>query len=232
MKQLSFRKKLQHIWNYYKPALVGAIVLLYAISMFVYQHAKARNPILYLGLVNVSASDSVDKALTDDFITSIQADRSIVEAYWDLYLTEDLSTADARYVYASQMKILASIDAQKLDVVIMDREAFDAFAQNGYLRNMEHFLRDSDTVLADALSPYLTDNIEILEDNADEVIVDPSISYESKTCTYPMGLDLSFSPIFAKAGFPEHLYLGIISNTDHELMIGRYLEYLGSELLQ
>ena len=36
--------------------------------------------------------------------------------------------------YASEMRIVSAVTAQRLDVVLMDAEARDAFAAQGYLR--------------------------------------------------------------------------------------------------
>ena len=76
------------------------------------------------------------------------------------------------------MKILAVIDGELLDVVLMNKEAFDAFSQNGYLYALEDFLPQEDSGLYNAIKPDLAANIVILEDNQEELMFDSSASYD------------------------------------------------------
>lgn len=104
-----------------------------------------------------------------------------LQLYQNLYLTDDENNPYHEYTYASRMKILAAIDDEQLDVVLMDREAFDAFSQNGYLCNIETLLSDADASFYETVKPYITDNIYIEEDNAFELQFDPSLSYTTVT---------------------------------------------------
>ena len=124
------------------------------------------------------------------------------------------------------MKILASIDDEQLDVVLMDRESFDAFSQNGYLYNLEDLLQA--TELSGLLEPYMVSNIEFLEDNAKDINFDPSITFESVNAEYPMGLDFSGSFVFSDAEYSDTIYLGVIANTPRKDAVIRYLTYLYS----
>jgi hypothetical protein len=108
--------------------------------------------------------------------------------------------------------------------VILNKEAFDAFAQNGYLWNLEEFLKG--TELYEKVKPCLVNNLEILEDNAKDVSYDSSIAYESTTTEYPMGIDLSKVPLIADAGFEDTVYLAVIANTPRSETVLDYLQYL------
>ena len=133
---------------------------------------------------------------------------------------------DGSYVYASQVKILSAIDNQQLDVVLMNKEAFDAFSQNGFLADLNSFAKEHE--LTD-LEPYFVDNIEILSDNATEVLTDPSVVYQAETDTYPMGIDVTEFPFIKQAGFPDLVYLGIIANTEHAENAASFVSYLAGE---
>jgi len=65
-----------------------------------------------------------------------------------------------------------------------------------------------------------------LEDNSEELLLDSSAVYHAETAEYPMGLDLSASPLIQKAGFQETVYLGIIKNSPRMHTVFDYLEYL------
>lgn len=228
LKELHGRKKLEYIWNYYKLPLFILFIAVYIILYTIFRSVTAKIPEIYLGFVNVSAGNTLETALTDDFLTSLDTGnpKSSVYKYQGLLLSENVSSDDIAYVQASQMKILAAIDGQLMDVVLMDQEAFDAFAQNGYLCNMEEFLSTCAPDACEALSDYLTDNIEILSDNSDEIIFHPEVQYHSEYTEYPMALELSFCQPIAKAGFRDSIYLGIIRNCARCETAGKYVEYL------
>ena len=110
----------------------------------------------------------------------------------------------------------------------MDREAFDAFSQKGYLSNLDELLAEEAPALHQQLAPYFVTNTVILEDNSEDLLFDDSAVYHAKTEDYPMGLDLSDSPLIQKGGFQESVYLGIIKNSPRMHTVFDYLSYLFS----
>ena len=228
-KSLKGTAKLQYIWDYYKLQLFLICVLIYVPGYLIYRGATTEYPQLYLAYVNVDAGETLSRHLTDEFIDFLapKEKRSIVKTTNRLALTENLQQVDASYVYASQMKILSEIENQHLDVVIMNREAFDAFSQNGFLINLKDF--SDDWHLKD-LEPFFVENIEILSDNATDVMLDPSVEYHPEITTYPMGIDISDFPVIREAGFPDRVYLGIIANTPRPETAAAYASYLKQPL--
>ena len=152
-----------------------------------------------------------------------------LKLYTDLYLTDDELNAYHEYTYASRMKILASIEGKQMDIVLMNREAFDAFSQNGYLHDLDSFLSAEDPDLYRALEPSLVSNIVILEDNADDMALDDSLSYSALTQEHRFGLNLSESPYVEQAGFGDTVYLGIVANTPRTEAVMSYLRYLAGD---
>ena len=110
--------------------------------------------------------------------------------------------------------------------LLMNKEAFDAFSQKGYLYNLNELLTEEAPALYRQLAPYFVTNTEILEDNSEDLLFDDSAVYYAETAEYPMGLDLSDSPFIKKSGFPETVYLGIIKNSPRMQTVFDYLEYL------
>ena len=122
--------------------------------------------------------------------------------------------------------ILGAIDDQSLDLVLMNKEAFDAFSQNGYLCNMEQLLSKADEKSYQSLSKYLQTNTVILEDNAIDLYLDDSVTYKAKTEEYPMGLDISNSPYIKNANMSGTIYLSVIANSPHQSEAVNYINYL------
>ena len=149
-----------------------------------------------------------------------------MQLYTGLYLTDDETNPYHEYTYASSMKILASIDGKQLDVVLMNKEAFDAFSQNGYLCDLEELLSSEDVDLYNRLKPHLVTNTVILEDNSTDLQLDPSITYQAVTEEHPFGLDLSQTSMISDAGFSDIVYLGIIANSPRTEEAIDYVRYL------
>ena len=227
-KSLKGFAKIQYIWDYFKLSIFLIGVGIYVVFYLIIRNLNAENPQLYLAYVNVEVGETLDHRLTEDFISYLQPaeKRSVVKVLQNLVLTENLQQFDSSYIHASQMKIISSIDGHQLDIVLMNREAFDAFSQNGYLLNVETFAREYG--LTD-LDPFFVENLEILSDNAEEVMLDPSVEYHSETTTYPMGIDVSGFSFFQEAGFPDTVYLGIIANTERPGNAAAFVSYLAEQ---
>ena len=271
-------KKARYIFDYYKLPIAIVLILLYIAGYAVHRHFTRKDVILYAALVNVSVSPELEADLSEGFLESLPArtDDETMLLHTGFYLTDRPDADSVSYTRASQMKILAGIDARQLDLVIMDKEAFDAFAQNGYLYNLDELFRNSEDVpegdtpapadsgdsgpaaegaeggsltaaneggsspaaegakggslisreLAEKVRGHLVVNMEIIEDNAKEIALDPSVEYQSTIDEYSMGIDLSEFPLIRDARFSEPVYLGIIRNTPRIENVIRYLSYL------
>ena len=219
---------LQYLWDYYKLPLAAAAIALYIALYAVYGHFTHKDTALYAALVNVAVGETLTEELSSRFLTAqnLNTNANTFRLYSGLYLTDDENSIYHEYTYASRLKILASIDAEQLDVALMDKEAFDAFSQNGYLSDIDELLAEEVPALHQQLAPYFVTNTVILEDNSEDLILDSSAVYHAETEDYPMGLDLSASPLIQKGGFQETVYLGIIKNSPRMHTVFDYLEYL------
>lgn len=225
------RKKIGHILTYYKFPLVILCIFLYFIGYGVYRHITHKDAVLYTALVNVTTGEDLTRQLGEDFTAYLGADMSKYELklYTELYLTDDELNAWHEYTYASRMKILAAIEGKQMDIVLMNREAFDAFSQNGYLYDLDTILSEHAPDLHERLKPDLVSNILILEDNADDLALDDSISYSAVTQEALYGLDLSETALIRQAGFGDTVYLGVIANSPRLDTVMEYLRYLTAE---
>lgn len=200
--QLGSAEKLQYIWDYYKFPLVILCVFIYIAGYIIYGHLSHKDVPLYTAFVNVVSGETLTDKLSVEFLKAQNIDTSKNELYLytNLYLTDDENNPYHEYTYASRMKILAAIDGEQLDVVLMNKEAFDAFSQSGYLCNLKELLS-----------------------------LDSSTPYVSVTDEYPTGIDVSNAPLIQQAGFQDTVYLGIISNSPRKEMAIEYVQYLMSE---
>lgn len=228
LRQLSGRKKLQYLWDYYKLHFAAVCILLYILGYMLYGHFTQKNNVLYAAFVNIAPSESLTETLSGGFLSyrNLDTDKNAFYLYSGLYLTTDEANPHHEYTYASRVKLIAAIDTETVDIVLMDQEAFDAFSQNGYLCNMEEFLSEADPGLCQDCQDLLRENIIILEDNAEEAALDRSLSYTAETETYPLALEISQTPLLKDSGFTEPVFLGIIKNTPRKEEAAEYIRYV------
>ena len=61
LKTLKGRTKIEYIWDYYKLPLAILGILLYVLAYILYGHFTAREPVLYVALVNVNVGGNLKK---------------------------------------------------------------------------------------------------------------------------------------------------------------------------
>lgn len=165
LRSLHGRKKWEHLWAYYKLPLVLILIALYVIGYISYRNLTRKEDVLYLAMVNVSAGSDLTEQLTDGFAQEQQLTRKQqVNLLGGLLLSES-DSADEQYVYASEMKLLGAISAQRLDIVLMDEKACAALQEEGYfldLRTLDSSfgqldgLNDAGTALNISDTPFLS----------------------------------------------------------------------------
>ena len=225
---MSPTKKVEHIFTYYKwPILLGLLALILLGSLLHRQLTK-KEPVLYLALLNVAVGENLERQLSEDYLAAVGRDarRQEVYLYRELYLSEDADTLNHEYAYASKMKLSGALSAKKLDLVLMNREAYDILSRSGYLLELPDLLQARESALWEALSPLLQENEIILSDNSVDLLLGNAQEAQRITAVVPNALAVSsFSP-FQDAGFDAELYLGIAANSprqDESLAFLRYL---------
>lgn len=221
----SFRKmdaahKAEYIYMYYKWFILLGLVVLTILGNTLYRQLTKKDVTLYLGMANVSVGTELERTMTTDFLQWLGQNprKNEILVYNGLYLSDDAATEDHQYAYASRMKVMATVSAQRLDVLLMNREAYDLLSQSGYLLPL--------TMLPESLTPYLTENEVVLESNAIDVQLNTAEEYRVVTQTVTNGLDVSGFPLFRNAGFDGTVYMGFIGNTPRTEAAVSYLEYL------
>jgi len=224
---MSPAKKLEHLFLYYKWPIILALIALLILSSVLKRELTKKDTALYLALINVAAGSEVDTALTEGYLEATGANprRSEVFLYSDLYISKDADELNHEYAYASQMKVMAAIQAQKLDVVLMNRESYDIFSQNGYLAELPPYLEADNPSLREILEPLLVENEVILSDNSIEFMLGEADSEEQVTESVANALAVSSLPLFESAGFDGEVYLGIVANTPRREAAAAFLNY-------
>lgn len=223
-------QKLDHIYTYYKGPILLALAVLIAAGSFLHRKLSEKEPVLYLAQVNVSAGADLERDLTGAYLLSLGADpaRQEVFLYRDLYLSDNADTLNHEYAYASRMKLMGVIQSQKLDVVVMNREAYDIFSRNGYLADLMDLPALSDPAYAALLAPLLVENDVVLSDNSLEFLLGEADEKEQVTQSVPNALAAASLPLFQRAGFDGDIYLGVVANSPRPEAAAAWLRFVSS----
>ena len=227
----SFRKmnaaeKADYIISYYKLPIVLILIAAIIFGSILHRKLTVKEPLVYLGIVNVAIGEDLMGELTDGYLTAAGANprKQTVEVYGDLYLSNDADTLNHQYAYASRMKVLGSINAEQFDLVFMNREAYDIFSGSGFLMELKDAGIPAD--LYAVLEPYLKSNEVIVKDNSIDYQLGEAESLEIETKESVNAILLNEFERFRKAGFPDDVYAGVIANTPRLEGVFSYLSYL------
>ena len=220
-------EKLDYIVRYYKWPILLAVVCVLILGSAAHRQLTKKEPVIYLALADVVAGEDLENALTEGFLRAegLNLRRQEVYLYRDLYLSDEADVLNHEYAYASRMKLMGAVQAQKLDVVLMNREAYDLLSAGGYLLDLRALVPDSDPLRA-----LLAANDVVVSDNAIEWQLNEADSHERVTESVQNGLVLSDCPLFQTAGFEEDVYAGVIANSPRPAEALRYLQYLSSDV--
>ena len=217
---MSPAKKAEHIFTYYKWWILLILIFLFILVSTIHRKLTQKDPVLYMAIVNIALGEDVEKELTADFLAEagFNERKQEVYLYRELYLSENADTLNHEYAYASKMKLTGAMSAEKLDLVLMNREAYDILSRQGYLLEL--------TSVPETLSPLLTENEVVLSDNSVDVLLGNAEQEEYITQTISNALVISSLPLFQRAGFDGELYIGIIANSPRQEEAAAYLRYL------
>lgn len=137
------KRKLSYIWDYYKPHIFITCLIIYIICFIIYHMFFVTKPDLYMAFINVTPGSDTHESLVENYSDDY------VYTYENLLLTEKITDATFSYAKASEVKILGAISDKKLDIVILDKEALDAFIKNEYLLDLNELSIDVDTSYSD-----------------------------------------------------------------------------------
>lgn len=224
---MSLPQKAEYIFAYYKLPLVLALVAVVAfgsVTRWLFTHKDAA---LYVAYINVVPDEGSNDVLTAGFIRQRGDNprRSEVVCFPDLYLSGDSDPQSHQYAYASRLKLLASIDAEQLDVVLMNQEAYDLLSASGFLLDLPKACTDG-LSLPPSADSRLTTNTVVLSDNKVEVELGEADAYEAETVESTNALLVSDLSLFASLPDDEPLYLGVIGNTPRLQASLDYLTYV------
>ena len=219
-------EKLQYFFSYYTIHFILVVLAVVIVVTSIVHIAARKDVLLYIALTNTGVGSALENEMTDAFLSAsgYDARKNEIELYKELYISNDPAQENHEYAYASSLKVMAAINAEKMDLVLMNKESYDVFSGSGYLWDLKSLLADN--ALLDRLEPYLVQNEVTLTDNSLDVALGEAAESVIVTETVCNAVNVSGLPIFREAGFPQDIYIGVIANSTRNDAILRYLAYL------
>lgn len=212
-------QKVEYVFAYYKLPLVLVGIALVVLISATTRALTHKDPVLYLGFTNVVAPKEVEDSLTQGYLEArgIDLNRNEITCYRELYLSQDASVAEHGYAYASRLKLMASIENEQLDVVLMDEPAWNILSASGYLKDLSADFTGNDS---------LRSNTVIISDNQVELDLGEANSYEAETREEQNALEVTHAASLAGFSGDVPLYIAVIANTPRADAATDYLTYV------
>lgn len=191
LKGMTFKEKLDYIWEYYRIQIIIAVcviaLILSILNAFIFNPQKSIHTgmAFYGPFISQEILDNIELTMTTDLVSENENSKVYVTNFV-------MDEADMSYSYISVQKFVAMCSAQEIDIVISPK---DQFIQNA---NRDYFV-DLSTVegIGFPLDEMLYTN---MEDDPDTL--------------YPFGIPLKGSAFLKEMGLiTDNLYLGIFIST-------------------
>lgn len=195
---MPFRKKVDHIWTYYKEYLAFALVIVMTAVMLISGVINKSKEVLLAGvLCNVSMSQEGYMYLTDDYLeTAGNGDGKQVVSLDSLVFAITGEFDKVNENYDAAMAGMAMVSGQQVDYFLMNEYAMMYYLNQGMFLDLQTFLSTEE------LAAYEQDLIYLRE--------------ETETEKYPYALRITDLP-FVKdcVGTEGEVYFAVAGNAPH-----------------
>lgn len=214
-KELNGKQKLQYFKDYYLfPVCIVVVVLIFVGNMVWHTFLKPEEKnVLYAAVIDEALDEEKRDQAASEFEAILGADGKTEHVYID----------DALYLNDSNMlmKLQVYISCGQIDVMIMDREAFQEYAGNGSFISLDE-LTDED--LSEKYGQEYEYAAGYLE--TDEITVEDNESGKGEVKAY--GLSLSGDNRFTEMaeGYIENPVFAVVTSSANTENALRFLDYL------
>ena len=208
---MSLKNKISHIWYYYRFHIIGSVVVIAMIASFISTSINAKIPVLNITLLGrYSDSTKVEILQNKATLKLVNDPKNKKEIRFD-FLMKSNDPADQQFTMAAIQKLMASVAATDIDILILDKEDFEIYAAQGMFSPLSVIPRFSDLPLSGyEIIKFKSEEKKIPEDSygiaVDTLPLLKQISYDTKDkvlCVVSNSKKLSILPDFLGWFFTE-----------------------------
>ncbi|AST58776.1 ABC transporter substrate-binding protein [Thermoanaerobacterium thermosaccharolyticum] len=206
MKDMTFKEKVEYIWDYYKIHIIVGVVVIAIIVSFVNSIINNKDYVFDFSLIGTSINFdkemSFQSTVTKELLGS---DKGKKQALVEFYMLTKGSDGKYKLDPTSVQKLMVKISAQEVNVIALDKDNFNALAKQGAFMNLD-FIKELD------LSGFKTERL-------------PS-SKDVKAGTY--GIDLNKGNKYLdEIGYDYHdKVIAIVSNSQNKDLSIKFLKWI------
>jgi len=212
LREMSFRNKLEYIWEYYKVHIIAVLIVLFVFGSLINTWFINPTPDTAL-FISWNAGFVFDEQLTD--LSEAIREQIVPETAKE---TVDinrifLNDADPQIVMASMSQLVAMVAAGVIDVFILDSELLEDYSRTTFIQPLDEILTQ-----VKALDPAAYERIMIDASYAMYSVEEDELEERL------MGISIINSPLLSKLGFYEQeLYFSMSTTSGNPENIAQAL---------
>ena len=197
LREMTFKSKLEHIWEYYKFYIIAFVVIIFVLVSLLNIWVFNPNPeqVLFIswnaGFATDEQEDRMREFLEERLIDEGANEEVIISQFF-------FSSGDPSVDMAGFQRTVAMISAGMIDLFILNEELLNTYTEAEFLQPLDSFLDKIMSINPDAYNRITENVISVLYEN-------DGISEERQ-----MGIKIGSSPLFIRLGmYEQELYVGI-----------------------
>ncbi len=235
IKQASLREKFAYFWEYYKWHTIITLVVIVALSSYIYTLATKKDSVLNGVLLNTFSMNADGDALLNDFAEAakIDLDKYTINLNRSLTYSSDPEASSGNY--SSLQAMMAWNSAGDIDFITADAETMIDLAYRGYFADLSEILDEEAFTKYEPYMLYMDEAVveaqqeayDNMEETTDITIPDPAKPEEMKK-PIPVLFDVSMCEELQKAyGYEtETLSLGVAKTGKNQEMALNFIDYV------
>ena len=198
LREMSFKDKLEYIWEYYKYFIIGFVIAAAIIGSLLYSIVLNPNPepALFIswnaGFVTDEQVDDLKEYLEIHLVDERENEEVVISMF---FFDENLPET----IMMGHQRMAAMIAAGVIDIFVLEEDLMELYAHNGFLLPLESILAEINIRNPDAynrIAEYTISALYEVEVNA----------YEERI----VAIEIGRNPLFSRLGiFEKDMFLGI-----------------------
>lgn len=131
IKNMPFKKKVEYIWDYYRFHILALLVAIFVGVLIIHGQMTAYKNIFNLTLIGNGVSYENQQNLENGLTKILGDEKKREKAFVDLMPVEIGEDGLKHLKYQYKEKFFAEIASKDVDIVILEKVDFDAFAKEG-----------------------------------------------------------------------------------------------------
>jgi len=195
LREMTFKKKCEYIWDYYKLFIIGVVIVLILIGSTIYTRVINPPPETILsitfngGLITAEQLDDMTAALEEKLIAEDEHKTiSVIQALID--------PSDPNVAVMNDTRTMAMVVAGHIDLFILSRAVMETYSNNGFIQPVDLWLEEIKTLNPIVYQDVLENIVRVTYTISDGVLTEDI-----------MGINVRYSPLFEKLGlFGQDLF--------------------------